>query len=366
MWRRIFALVVKELAALWKDPKTRTVLLFPPLIQVVIFASAATFDVTHARLAIWNEDRGAQSAELVRRFAGSPAFEVVASIDGLGAGASVLDAKDAAALLHVPQTFSADVLAGRGAKLQLLLDARRSNTALLINGYASTIVTRFALDQHSAQPAPIAIETSDWFNLTLDARWFILPGLVAVLSLLMGMLVSSLSLARERELGTFEQMLVTPLRPFEILVGKAVPAIIVGLIESHVVIAAALLWFRLPFVGDPVLLEFALLVYMLAGVGIGLAISSFARTQQQAILGVFVYASPAVILSGYATPIENMPRAVEWLSRLDPIRYMLVVARGVFLQGMPWSIALSSIWPMALIAFVLMGVAVVAVRRAVS
>ncbi len=366
MWRRILALVLKELASLWKDPKSRAVLLAPPLVQVVIFAYAATFEVQNVPLAVWNEDNGAISAELVRRFAASPAFRVAAVPDHPAAAAALLDAKDVAAVLHVPQDFSARVLAGRAASVQLLLDARRSNTALLVNGYAATIVQGFALEQQSVHVPPLALEVRDWFNPALDPQWFILPGLVAVLSLIISMLVSSLSLARERELGTFEQLLVTPLRPLEIMLGKAVPAAIVGLLEAHIVIVAALLWFRVPFVGSVWLLEAALLVYMLAGVGVGLAISSFARTQQQAILGVFVYASPAIVLSGFAAPVENMPVAVEWLSRLDPVRWMLVVSRGVFLQDMPAAVALQAIWPMAAIAVVLLAVATVSVRRALG
>ena len=364
MWRRIFALILKELTSLWKDPKTRAVLLVPPLVQVFIFSYAATFDVSHVPLAIWNEDNGAISAELVRRFAASPAFHVAAVPDHPAAAAALLDAKDVVAVLHVAQDFSARVLAGRAASVQLLLDARRSNTALLVGGYATTIVQGFALEYQPVHIPPLSIEVRDWFNPTLDPLWFILPGLVAVLSLVVTMLVASLSLARERELGTFEQMLVTPLRPHEIMIGKAVPAAIVGILEAHIVVAAALLWFRLPFTGSVALLELALLVYMLAAVGVGLAISSFARTQQQAILGVFVFASPAIVLSGFASPVENMPVVVEWLSRLDPVRWMLVVARGVFLQDMPAAVALQAIWPMAAIAAVLLAGATVSVRRA--
>jgi ABC-2 type transport system permease protein len=366
MWRRILALVLKELTSLWKDPKTRAVLLVPPLVQVFIFSYAATFEVNNVPLAIWNEDNGATSAELVRRFAASPAFRVAAVPDHPATAAALLDAKEVVAVLHVPQDFSARVLAGQTATLQFLLDARRSNTALLVGGYAAAIVQGFALEQQSVHTPPLALEVRDWFNPTLDPLWFILPGLVAVLSLLISMLVSALSLARERELGTFEQMLVTPLRPLEIMIGKAVPAAIVGLLEAHVVIAAALLWFGLPFAGNLLLLEAALLVYMLAGVGVGLAISSFARTQQQAILGVFVYAAPAIVLSGFASPVENMPAAVEWLTRLDPVRWMLVVARGVFLQDMPAGVALHAIWPMAAIATVLLAGATVSVRRALG
>jgi ABC-2 type transport system permease protein len=236
----------------------------------------------------------------------------------------------------------------------------------MAQGYAAAIVGSFAQDLHPTRSPPLVLLTRDWFNPTLESTWFILPGLVCVLSLIMSLLISALSLARERELGTFEQLLVTPLRPAEILVGKALPGIIVGLINANIVIVAALLWFRLPFRGDLVLLEAMLLLYTLTGVGIGLVLSSFARTQQQAMLGVFVFASPMIVLSGYAAPIENMPYLAELASRADPVRYMLVIARGLFLQDMPLAVVLGQGWPMALIAFAMLTVAGFAVRRAVS
>ena len=366
MLRRIFALIVKELVGLWKDPKTRIVILVPPLVQVVIFAYAANYDVTNVPMGIWNEDAGAQSAELVRRFAGSPAFDVVASFTSPMQARDALDAKQVAVVLHVPQDFSANVLAGRAADAQFLLDARRSNSALMAQSYAASIVGAFAQDMHPTRKPPLLLLTRDWFNPTLESRWFIVPGLVCVLSLIMSLLISALSLARERELGTFEQLLVTPLRPAEILVGKALPGIIVGMINANIVIAAALLWFRLPFRGDLALLEAMLLLYTMSGVGIGLVLSSFARTQQQAMLGVFVFASPMIVLSGYAAPIENMPYAAELISRFDPVRYMLVITRGLFLQDLPLAVVLDQAWPMALMAAAMLGVAGFAVRRALS
>jgi ABC-2 type transport system permease protein len=366
MLRRILALLAKELAGLWKDRKTRFVILIPPLVQVMIFAYAATYDVKDVALGIWNEDAGAHSAELVRRFAGSPAFHMVAMPQNPAQVAEAIDSKRVAAVLHLLQDFSADILAGRTAQAQLLIDARRSNTALMVQGYAATIVSRYASDLAPDRSPPIAVLARDWFNPNLESQWFILPGLVCVLSMMMAMLVSALSLARERELGTFEQLLVTPLRPAEILLGKALPGMIVGLIDANIVIAAALLWFRVPFLGNMLLLQGMLLVYMLAGVGIGLVISSIARTQQQAMLGVFVIASPMVVLSGYAAPVENMPAVVAFIGQADPIRWMLVIARGLFLQDMPASLVLQTAVPLLLIAVVAFSVAWVAVRRVVS
>jgi len=236
----------------------------------------------------------------------------------------------------------------------------------MIEGYAGNITSQFAQDLHPTPRQPIALTVRDWFDPTLESQWFILPGLVAVLSMIMALLVSALSLARERELGTFEQLLVTPLRPGEVLVGKALPGIIVGLIDANLAATAALLWFRVPFLGSMIVLQTVLLLYLLAGVGIGLVISSITHTQQQAMLGVFVLASPMVMLSGYAAPVENMPPIVELLSRVDPIRWMLVIARGVFLQDMPMAVVLQNAWPLTAIAVTAFVVAGAAVRRAVG
>jgi ABC-2 type transport system permease protein len=247
--------------------------------------------------------------------------------------------------------------------VQLLLDARRSNTALMMNGYAATIVATYARDLAPGQKFPFELRTRFWFNPTLESQWFILPGLVAVLSMMMAILISALSLARERELGTFEQLLVTPLRPAEILIGKALPGIIVGLIDANIAIAAALLWFRLPFEGNFFLLQAILLLAMLAGVGIGLAISAFTRTQQQAMLGMFLFASPMIVLSGYASPVENMPEFVQVLSLGNPVRWLLVETRGLFLQDFSTAVALANAWPLVPIAAVSLFLAGLATRR---
>ena len=366
MWQRILALLGKELSALWNDRKTRTVILIPPLIQVMIFANAAVYDVRNVPLGIWNDDAGSESAELVREFAGSTAFRVVAAIDSPRALAAAIDAEHVSAVLHLPQNFSADMLAGRTAAAQLVIDTRRSNTALMIESYAATIVAGFTRDRRGARAPPVALTVRDWFNPTLESKWFILPGLFGVLSMMMAMLVSALSLARERELGTFEQLLVTPLRPAEVLIGKALPGLIVGWIDANIVLVAAVLWFGVPFRGNIALLQAMVLLYMLAGVGIGLAISAITRTQQQAMLGVFVVASPLIVLSGFAAPVENMPAIVEVIGRADPVRWMMVIARGLFLQDMPLAVVLRNAWPLAVIAAACFAVAGLAVRRAVS
>ncbi len=366
MLLRILALIIKELTSLWSDKKTRYVLLIPPLIQVVIFANAANYDVREVPISVWNEDIGAQANEYIRGFTYSPAFVSAPDVRSPEQAREVLESKTAAAVLHIPQRFSADVLAGRPTHVQMLIDARRSNTALMVGDYAAEISQDYAARIGGKLAQPVDIEITDLLNPTLDSQWFILPGLVVVLSLIMTMLVSALSLARERELGTFEQMLVTPLRPAEIMFGKAVPALIVGLFEANIVFVAALLMFGVPFKGNLPVLEICLLLFSLAGVGIGLAISAVTKTQQQAILGVFVFVSPALVISGYANPIENMPPLMQWVSLLNPVRYMLVIARGMFLENLPASVVISQSWPMLITAVVLLAAATFMVRRSVA
>ncbi|MFO1056547.1 MAG: ABC transporter permease [Dongiaceae bacterium] len=361
---RVWALVVKEFLALLRDRKSRMVVIVPPLIQTLVFAYAATFDVRAVPLGLWVEDGGGRASALLQRFADSAAFAPAGSFARPEEVAAAITEQRVLAVLHIGQTFSADLAAGRPAEVQLLIDGRRSNTALIVQGYAASIVAAFNQEE-AGRPggggAEVALRA--WYNPTLESRWFILPGLTAVLSMIVAMLVTSLSVARERELGTFEQLLVTPLRPAEILVGKILPGLAVGLLEANLIALVAVAWFGVPFVGSLALLELSLALFLLSGVALGLAISAVAQTQQQAILGVFLFLAPAVTLSGFATPIANMPGWAQLLTRINPIRYMMVLARGLFLQDMPWSVAWPQLWPMTLIGIAAMAAATWLFRR---
>lgn len=357
MWRRIAALILKEFKMLWKDRKSRMVLVVPPLVQLVLFASAATFEVSDAALGLWIEDRAHPAQELVSRFEASPAFHVVARFDNPQAVQEALDSQKVKAVLHVGQTFSADVAAGRPARVQLLLDGRKSNAALILQSYALGIVESFNLARAGQAAADLSIHPRAWFNPNFDSRWFILPGLTVLLTIVATLLITALSVARERELGTFEQLLVTPLRPMEILVGKTVPALCIGFVEANLIAALTRFAYGVPFVGSVVLFNVAIAIFVLSAVGIGLVISSVAKTQQQAILGVFLFLSPAMVLSGFTTPIANMPDWAQVLTHLNPIRYMVTLSRGIFLQDLPWALAWPQLWPMALIGCVTLGYA---------
>lgn len=365
MWRRILGLARKELLAVWRDKRSRAVLVVTPVIQLVIFAYAATFNVDHVRYALLDEDRGQLAREFAARFDGSTGFVRVATLDHDGQVQPQIDRQQAMMVLRIPQTFSADLKAGRPARVQVILDGRRSNTAQAVLGYVNTMVDEFNAERAitaGARP-PATLVPRAWFNPNLESQWFILPGLAAALTMIAALLVTCLSVARERELGTFDQLLVTPLRPAEILVGKALPAIMIGLIEASVIVAVAVTWFRVPFEGSLALLYLALFLFILAVVGIGLMISAMAQTQQQGILGAFLFIVPAVILSGFATPIANMPDAIQLLTYLNPVRYVLVVMRGLFLQDLPAALAFAQLWPLVPIAAVTLSAAAWMFRR---
>ncbi len=367
VWRRILAVVTREFIAIWADRRTRAILIVPPVMQLLVFSYAATFEVSDVALAVLNQDGGTESRALVAAFTASPAFAPVARLQSEREIAPVIDSAMAKAVLHVGPTFGADLAAGRQAAVQLIVDGRHSNTALVALGYAGEIVGAFSAAQAkpgSLQPPRLVVRA--WFNPNLSSRWFIVPALVAILTLVITTVIAALSVARERELGTFEQLLMTPLRPLELLIGKTMPALIIGYIEGLGIAGTAVWVFGIPFRGSVAVLAVALAVFLLSIIGIGLMVSALARTQQQAITGAFAFLMPAVILSGFATPVANMPKAIQALTLINPLRYMLVILRGLFLQDAPWELVAANLWPMAIIGLVTGSAATWLFRRRVA
>ncbi|MCL2458106.1 MAG: ABC transporter permease [Desulfobulbus sp.] len=350
---RLFALIIKEFLALFRDKKSRMAVIVPPILQLLIFGYAATFDLEQAPLAIYNEDEGAFSRDLVSRFERSPAFEVIGYLRSEAEIRPLVDRKDALLVLHVGRQCSADAAKGEGCSVQVLIDGRNSNTAMLALNYVRSIVTDFneeQIEQTTGTLLPARLAVLAWFNPNLESRWFIVPGIVALLAMIVALVVTALSVAREREAGTFDQLLVTPLQPWEILIGKAMPGLIVGVGEASLIVAVAVYWFRVPLVGDMLTLLPALVIYVLSIIGIGLMISSFSNTLQQALLGSFLFIVPAVTLSGFSTPIANMPDFMQTLTYLNPMRYFLIIVRRVFLEGAGMEYFWQELWPMSLIA----------------
>ena len=360
MWQRILALVRKEFLALLKDPKSRMTLIVPPMVQLLVFGYAATFDLKDIPYAIYNEDRGAVSRNLEAAFAGAPAFHRVAVLASEGEIAPLVDARKVLVVVHIGPRFGANLLAGKTAPLQVIVDGRNSNTAMAALGYVRTLVDRFNRDWLAArgqQGPPARLETLAWFNPNLESRWFFIPGIVGMLTLVVTMLVTALTVAREREQGTFDQLLVTPMRPGEILLGKALPGFIIGIVQATVILLIATLWFHVPLLGSLPTLYAGLALFLLSGVGAGLLISSLAVTQQQGLLGAFLFMVPAVILSGFATPIANMPQFVQWVTLIDPLRYFLIILRKTFLEGAGFGLVFDQFWPMAVIGVVTLALA---------
>jgi len=362
MFGRVHALLVKELLAILRDRKSRFILIVPPLVQLLVFSFAATQEVKNLSLAVLNLDRGRPAWQLEQRFSAASPFRRIIRLQHPSQVAATLEGQQALAVLWIPADFSVNLATGRPARAGFLLDGRRTNAAQIVQGYARRIMTEFALEDSRRQPA-VALEVRHWFNPNLEFRWFTVPSLVCILTTLIGLLVTGLSVAREREMGTFDQLLVSPLQPLEILAGKALPALLVGVAEGSLIVLAAVLLLGVPFNGSVLLLYGSMAVFLAAIIGVGLFISALSMTQQQAVLGAFLFMVPAVILSGYASPIENMPDWLQSLTLGNPLRYFMVIVRGVFLKELPAARVWSQTWPMGVIALVTLSAATWLFRR---
>lgn len=364
--KRIVALIIKELLGIWRDKKSRISILIPPVIQLLIFTFSATLDVKNVPIGILNRDNGEQSFELVQRFRGSRTFEKIVYLHAVEEIAPFIDNQKGVMVLSIDEQFSRLLNGNKPAKIQLILDGRRSNTAQIVAGYANNIIAQFNLDftlNNRIYQQNVELFPRYWFNPNILYYWYNVPCLVAVISMLTCLIVTSISVARERELGTFDQLLVSPLIPVEILIGKIIPGIIVGMLEGTIILSVGILVFQVPFTGSFILFYFSLFVFVCAISGVGLFISSLCSTQQQAMLGNFVFMTPALLLSGFATPIENMPAWLQPVTYLFPVRYMLVIAKGIFLKAMPASMVLNQIWPMLIISLFTQTIAAFSFRR---
>jgi ABC-2 type transport system permease protein len=349
----IIALAIKEFLALLRDKRSRMVIIGPPIMQLIIFGFAATYDLNHVPIAVYNQDRGHVSRDLISKFEGSPNFKIIQNISHDRELAPLINNRDALLVLSIGPDFSAGLLRGQQVSLQAVFDGRNSNTAMIASNYLQTILLDFNqtwLEKQQKTSPKVILEIRNWHNENLRSQWFIIPGIVGLLTLVVTLLVTALSVAREREAGTFDQLLVTPLRPFEILIGKAIPGIVIGLIEASIIILLAVQFFDIPLRGDIGALYLGLILFIFSATGVGLMISAIAVTQQQAILGAFMFLVPAVILSGFSTPIANMPEVLQYLTLLDPLRYFLIIVRGVFLEGDSYAALFNQYWPMAIIA----------------
>ncbi len=363
---RLRALVVKELLSYLRDPRMRAILVGPPLMQLLIFSFAATLEVKNIDVAVLDEDAGSIGTELVEAIAASSFVGELRTVHRAAELGRLIDEGEVLLGVRVPADFSSDALSGGTAAAQVILDGRRANAAQAAFGYLSSIAADIGarLDAAGGTSAPAlpGIETRHQFNPTLEYRWFIVPGLSGVLALLISLLITALSIARERELGTFDQLLVSPISPTMIIVGKSVPALLIGATLGSIMILAGVLLFRIPFTGSVWPLAATVPLFILSGVGIGLSVSAVSQTQQQAILGAFALIVPIVLTSGFATPVSNMPAWLQTVSLANPLRHYLVIVQGSFLKALPVADVLASAWPLVVIAAVTLGFATWIVR----
>lgn len=377
MLRRIAQLLIKEFLQLKRDKSARFRLLIPPMIQVLLFGYAATFEVFNVSTAMLDQDHTPESRALVAAFVHSSRFELTTVASTHQEAEQAVASSSAQVAIVVPPGFAALLRKGQSAPLQVLLDGTNSNTALIALGYVGDIANSFGQAQalelaqrtgHALARPMVHIDVAQryWYNPNLNSRWFFVPGVIGTLTLITIVNLTAFAIVREREVGTLEQLLVTPIRPAEFILGKTLPFFLIGLIEVVLVTGVGMFWFHIPFVGNPFLLFAATCLFLISILSIGLFISTICTTQQQAFASNFFVLNPMFILSGFSFPIASMPHALQWLTLLDPLRYYLVIIRGTFLKG----VGLDVLWPqmaaLAAIGFVLLTVSVLRFRKALD
>lgn len=336
------ALIIKEFYAVLLDKKSRAQLFVAPFIMLMVFSFAITMEVKNASLGVLNLDAGDLGRQFVSYFSSGSTFTHVFELSGTQEIRPVIENQKALMVLTIPKDFSQKLVSGQPVTVQTVLDGRKVNAVQIANGYAGLIAQKFArvLAGYSAaagSPPQLDVVTRQLFNPNLEYLWFTLPILLVLLTQMISLIVSAMSVARERELGTFEQLMVSPLSSVEIVIGKAAPAVVIAFCEGIVIHCISLLVFGIPFAGSLSLLFLCFGIFILSVTGVGLFISSLCSTQQQAFLGCFMYMVPAVLLSGFAAPIENMPYALQQFTLLNPARHIIAISLGIYLKGMPFS-----------------------------
>lgn len=359
MRERIKHMLIKEFIQIFRDPRMKGVIFLMPIIQLLVFGYAVTTDVRNIRTLVYDLDNSVASRELISRFAKSGYFNVVEYTDRDSRVRDLMDRGAVGAVLGINKGLEHDLRAGRAAQLQVIVDGTDSNTAGIVLNYSSQIAGRFsdrvlverltrAIGRLGAT-GQVQMETRAWFNENLESRNFYIPGVIAIIVMLVTLILTSMAVVREKEIGTMEQIMVTPITPVEFILGKTVPFALIGFADVVLITLLGVFWFEVPIRGSLLLLFVATALYLVTTLAIGLFISTVSQTQQQAMMSTFFYL-PAVLLSGFMFPIANMPAVVQWLTWLNPLRYFLVIVRGVFLKGVGPGV----LWPQIL-ALAVMG-----------
>jgi len=372
---RVGQLLRKEFRQMLRDPRAKRLLFIAPVMQLLIFGYAATTDVRNAATFVVDHDRSSDSRQLLAALTASGYFRVAGVGERPGDLISALDHGDVLMGIEIPRGFTADLAAGRQASVQLLVDGSTANTANVALGYATRIISRFGLERGAeiaaragiaGPPAGVDLRARAWYNPNLESRVYNVPAVMGTIVMLMSLMLTSLAVVREREIGTLEQLMVSPLKPIELIVGKTLPAVVVAFLDLILVTGVALLWFGIPFRGSALVLIVSSVLYISSGLGVGLLISTVSKTQQEAFMSMFFFFFPAIILSGFMFPVQNMPVAIQYVTLLDPIRHYLVIVRGVFLRGTGWAVLYPQILTLLVMGVAVLGFATTRFRKTMS
>ncbi len=356
---RIRELVRKEFLQLFRDRRNRVLLFVAPVIQLLVFGYVVNYDIRHIRLALIDESKTADSRALVDKLSAGGVFNVTARPASDRNLEEMLLSGSLDMALKIPPDFAAKIQSGQTASVQVLVDGTMSNMAAMRLAYARAVIdlyNRKTLTERYPQQSPfgqIDVRVRTWYNPNLDSQYFFVPGIVSFLVMLTSLLLTSIAIIREKEKGTMEQLIVTPIKPYELILGKTIPYTLLSLLQMTVVVLFAIFWFEIPLLGNVPFLFFTTLLFLLSTLGIGLFISTIAGTQQQAMMTTFFVLLPFLLLSGFIFPIANMPPLVQWMTYLNPLRFFLIIIRGIFLKG----VGLSVLWPQVL-ALAILGAAV--------
>jgi drug efflux transport system permease protein len=355
MLGRLKQLLIKEFIQVFRDKRTRFLLFGPPIIQMLMFGYAATFEIYHVPTVVLDLDHSQESRELISRFSSSPYFDVQRQLTDYRQVGDLLEQGKATIGLEIHAGFAQNLRKGQTAPLQVILDATNSNTALIASGYVTQIALGFAQDYQKDRIYRIApqvleeipsvqLEQRPWYNPDLRSRWFFVPGIIGSLTLVLVVTLTAFAVVREREIGTLEQLMVTPIRPSEFILGKTLPYFLIGLFDVSLIATVGTFWFEVPFRGHILVLFAGAILFLLSMLGVGLLISTVSSTQQQAMVTSFFFIMPAVVFSGFGFPISTMPKWLQYLTYLSPLRYFLVVLRGTYLKG----VGMGILWPQML------------------
>jgi ABC-2 type transport system permease protein len=359
MFQKVRYFLVKELIQTLRDKRMRVILIIPPILQLIIFGYAANLDVKHIRTAIRDLDQSVESRDLIGRFGSSKYFDIVSFPNTPKDVKDLIDQGEVAVSIEIPTDFSRKLKKGDTATVQIVLDGSESNTALIALGYANQILSEYSTQvlvkrlnragMIGFEEAGVELQHRIWFNPNLESRLFYIPGVIASIAFLIPIILTAQAIVREREIGTLEQIMVTPIRSWELMLGKTLPFALFGLLDAMMIVLIGVFWFEVPLLGNPLVLLLGAVLFLMSSVAIGLFISTICSTQQQAQISTFFFTMPAFILSGFAFPIENMPEWIQYLTYANPLRYFLIIIRGVFLKA----IGLDILWPQMLALTVL-------------